>query len=183
MKKFTVFFAAFITILLCGMCASAESGLAFDDSSVIVTLNSLNRGVKIAAFGSDIPDFGNIGVTDIDVLMSPPAGRIALMSLNAKPKILKLTLSENGAGSINDAIKKLESMPEVKYAEPNYYLKLCESDDPYYTNSSQYALDKVSAPDLWGLDIDCSNTSVAIIDSGARVTHEDLIDNIWTNPN
>ncbi len=183
MKKFTVFFAALITILLCGMCASAESGAAFDDSSVIVILNPLNRGAKIAAFGSDIPDFGNIGVTDIDVLMSPPAGRIALMSLNAEPKILKLTLSEKGGDSINDAIEKLESMPEVKYAEPNYYLTLCEADDPYYTDGSQYALDKVSAPDLWDLDIDCSNTSVAIIDSGARVTHEDLTDNIWTNPN
>ncbi len=183
MKKFLLLFAAFITILLCGMCASAESAPTFDDGSVIVTLDPSNRGAKIAAFGSDIPDFGNIGVTDVDVLMSPPAGRIALMSLNAKPKILKLTLSENGVDSVADAIEKLESMPEVKYAEPNYYLKLCETDDPYYTDGSQYALDKVSAPDLWDLDIDCSNTCVAMIDSGARVTHEDLADNIWTNPN
>ncbi len=183
MKKFTVFFAALITFLLCGTCACAESGAAFDDSSVIVTLNTLDRGVKIAAFGSDLPDFGSVGVTDIDVLMSPPSGRIALMSLNRKPKILKLSLAEKGGDSVMNTIEKLESMPEVKYAEPNYYFKLCDANDPYYADGSQYALNNVSAPALWGLEIDCSETSVAIIDSGARVTHEDLADNIWTNPN
>lgn len=37
-------------------------------------------------------------------------------------------------------------------------------------------------PEAWDLLTDASNVIIAIIDSGARLTHQDLSANIWTNP-
>ena len=34
---------------------------------------------------------------------------------------------------------------------------------------------------LWDFDIDCSDVTVGVMDSGIQTNHEDLIDNIWVN--
>lgn len=113
----------------------------------------------------------------------------------------KLKGSDNGSvylysikTSIDQAISKLNQMPEVEYAEPNFiYTLAAESNDPIFTKGN-----------LWGMYGDNSNPSnkfgseaaeawasnhtgsysvyVGIIDSGYMYNHEDLADNIWTNP-
>ena len=37
------------------------------------------------------------------------------------------------------------------------------------------------AKKLWDFDIDCSDVTVGVMDSGIQTNHEDLIDNIWVN--
>lgn len=185
MKKIAVLLAAVIILFSRGINVSAENSASFDDSSVIIMLNPFDHKIKTAALDSGIPDFSSAGidVTDIEPLMSPPKGRAAAISLNSKPIILKLALADHGSDSVISAVEKLKALPEIKCAEPNYLLELSEANDPYYTSGSQYGLFNVSAPKLWDLNIDCRETCIAFIDSGARVTHEDLVDNIWTNPN
>lgn len=40
----------------------------------------------------------------------------------------------------------------------------------------------IDALDAWKVRTDASSVIVAVIDSGIRYTHEDLVDNIWNNP-
>lgn len=42
-------------------------------------------------------------------------------------------------------------------------------------------LDLIGAKKLWDFDIDCSDVTVGVMDSGIQTNHEDLIDNIWVN--
>lgn len=66
-------------------------------------------------------------------------------------------------------------------------------NDPRYTDGTQWALNNtgqnsgvpdadIDAPEGWAIRNDASGIVVAVIDSGARLTHEDLAANLWRNP-
>ncbi len=48
--------------------------------------------------------------------------------------------------------------------------------------ASQVALHSAKAPQAWGLQTDCRQVRVAILDTGADLSHPDLVDNLWSNP-
>jgi uncharacterized repeat protein (TIGR01451 family) len=96
------------------------------------------------------------------------------------------------------AIKMLRARPDVLYAEPNYIrrsLKL--PNDPRFSemwglkNTGQ-ASDSgghpgtpgndIRAEQAWDLTTGSKNVVVGIVDEGIDINHEDLRDNIWTNP-
>lgn len=181
MKKIVMLLTAAFVIILWGGSAEAQEAPPFDDGSVIVVLKSQYPAAQISSEGRVIPNFEEAGVSDIDVLMSRSVNRISA-PYTPFSAILKLNLGERGYDSVQRALEKLREDPRIKYAEPNGYVTLCDADDPYYTDGSQYSLEKVRASEVWDLGIDCSGTTVATIDSGARVSHEDLSDNLRTNP-
>ncbi len=86
----------------------------------------------------------------------------------------------------------LRNLPEVEYAEPNYYRYLnVLPDDPSF--SSQWALDNqgqtggtvdadIDAPEAWDVTTGSAEVVVAVIDSGIDMAHEDLVDNLYVNP-
>jgi subtilisin family serine protease len=53
-------------------------------------------------------------------------------------------------------------------------------DDPLFP--TQWALAKIGAPVAWLNQTGSSNIVVAVIDTGVNYFHEDLIDNLWRNP-
>lgn len=84
--------------------------------------------------------------------------------------------------NVIDTIEKLKAMPNIEYAEPNYNVyEFSEPNDTYYQNGKQAVLDLIGAKKLWDFDIDCSDVTVGVMDSGIQTNHEDLIDNIWVN--
>ena len=73
----------------------------------------------------------------------------------------------------------LDVYKRQEYAEPNDNVyEFSEPNDTYYQNGKQAVLDLIGAKKLWDFDIDCSDVTVGVMDSGIQTNHEDLIDNI-----
>jgi subtilisin family serine protease len=80
----------------------------------------------------------------------------------------------------------------VEFAEPDYILRA--SAVPNDTRfSSMWSLNNtgqtgglpgadINAPEAWDTRTSAENVIVAVIDSGVRYTHEDLVGNMWRNP-
>ncbi|PIR94733.1 hypothetical protein COT95_02590, partial [Candidatus Falkowbacteria bacterium CG10_big_fil_rev_8_21_14_0_10_37_6] len=52
-------------------------------------------------------------------------------------------------------------------------------NDPYY--NEQWYLDKIGAPQAWGIKNTSPNVIVAVLDTGVDINHPDLEANIWIN--
>jgi subtilisin family serine protease len=84
--------------------------------------------------------------------------------------------------SVNQALARYRASGLFEYAEPDYTLHISvKPDDLYFTNGTLYGMSKISAPAAWDTRTEATNVIVAVIDTGARLTHEDLAANIWSN--
>ena len=154
--------------------------------------NALSRSSSVSEVDKA---FKEIGVKQVSELMPLTGGRTfqaAARGFNGQPvearpmeKAFVLTLNENGAANVSEAVERLRKVADVEYAEPNYlvYALGVESgtpDDPYY--SLQYGIDAINLPALWAQPIISKEGPViAILDTGVDITHPDLEANIWTN--
>lgn len=104
----------------------------------------------------------------------------------------KLVLVNSTLGTM-EAIARLQNLPEIEYAEPNYiYTHTATSNDPYYTNGSLWGAygDSTSPANIYGSGagkawaaghIGSSTVYIGIIDEGYMYTHEDLAANAGIN--
>jgi thermitase len=70
----------------------------------------------------------------------------------------------------------------IESVQPNFiYHQLATPNDPQFTASGMYGLNKISAPGAWDITTGNSSIVVADIDSGMRLTHPDLVANKWVN--
>ncbi len=94
--------------------------------------------------------------------------------------------------SVAEAARRYETSPNVEYAEPDYLLyPSATPNDPRYpgqwalsnTGQSDGTIDSdIDAPEAWNVTTGSAETVVAVIDTGVDVSHPDLRDNVWTNP-
>ncbi|MEQ9405837.1 MAG: S8 family serine peptidase [Cyclobacteriaceae bacterium] len=102
---------------------------------------------------------------------------------DARPSILdgmcKIRL-QKGEGPI-ELINRLLKDPNVVYAEPilNYQPLYAPSDPD--NNTNQDYLEKISAYEAWDVTRGDDDITIAIIDSGLDLDHEDLVNSIWIN--
>ena len=79
------------------------------------------------------------------------------------------------------AIEALNSREDVVYAEPNYVWHAnATPNDPRL--AEQTHLDFIQANSAWDITTGSSSVVVGVLDGGVDINHEDLRDNIWTNP-
>jgi len=81
---------------------------------------------------------------------------------------------------LKSSIVEFVSFDETKY---NVFQTYTPND---YSVLDQWSLDKINAPESWHR-ISCvhprpSNATVAVLDNGTNIDHEDLTNVIWTNP-
>ena len=92
------------------------------------------------------------------------------------------------------ALRALQADAAVDFAEPNWlYTTQDVSDDPYYTSGQLWGMQGANttpanaygsgAAAAWAAGKTCSSdVVVGVIDEGMHVRHQDLRNNIWTNP-
>ena len=93
--------------------------------------------------------------------------------------------------AIADAVRGLDGVSSVEFAEPNWaYFHQLGSNDTYYTNGTLWGMygDASSPANQWGSQAgeaasnSCSTVWIGIIDEGYMYTHEDLAANAGKNP-
>ena len=71
--------------------------------------------------------------------------------------------------------------PAIEYAEPDYLARpAAVPNDPLY--SDQWGLEKIGAESGWDVTTGVISVTIAILDSGIDLSHEDLSGQLWTNP-
>lgn len=84
------------------------------------------------------------------------------------------------------ALKELNSVEGVVFAEPNYPIHSCDNDPEFINqwsiNDSDYGIG-IHVSGAWEITKGSSDLTVAVIDSGVDISHPDLAQNIFTNPN
>ena len=138
----------------------------------------------------------NLGAAEIEPLMPSTGGKVSRKKMRAfngqeimdtdLSNLYRLTLDAKKGISVEDAVKALQEMDEVDFAEPNYLVWANSATD--YTTDPMYSqqknLQQICMPALWSVPSLMSRRPViAIIDTGVDVAHPDLKDNLWTNPN
>jgi thermitase len=109
---------------------------------------------------------------------------------------LGLVLLSVPKGRELEKVEDLRCHPLVEYAEPNYAVRIAdafavepchrlraldvEPNDPYFP--SQWNLPAIEAPAAWDITTGSDTVVVAFVDSGIDLTHPELKDKIWTNP-
>ena len=181
MKRFIyIFFATLLAMMWLGINVYADEydGLDFDYGSVLVQLKpQITDAVSMCS-----DPFDELNISDAKCIFGDDASSISLFSDKTEPIIYVLDLENPSRENVIDTIEKLKAMPNIEYAEPNYNVyEFSEPNDTYYQNGKQAVLDLIGANKLWDFDIDCSDVTVGVMDSGIQTNHEDLIDNIWVN--
>jgi subtilisin family serine protease len=86
-----------------------------------------------------------------------------------------------GQTSTRKMLRKIENMPQVEAASPNYLRHMAATpDDPRYPEL--WGLARIDAARAWETETNASECIVASIDSGVDYTHQDLEGNMWSNP-
>ncbi|EIE03351.1 S8 family serine peptidase [Leptospira licerasiae] len=103
--------------------------------------------------------------------------------------------------TVEEAVAEYSAHPDVEYVQPNYiYHASTSPNDPIYgqlwgmnntgqsvltatyaTNNPGTSTDDMRMESAWDVNTDCSNTIVAVVDSGVNYNHQDLNANMWSS--
>ena len=97
-------------------------------------------------------------------------------------------LQLDGGISVEEAIAEISSNPSVEYAEPNYliYPQATMPNDTYFYeqwglfNNGRPGVD-IGATRVWDITQGSQDVVVAVLDTGADLSHPDLAPNAWVN--
>ncbi|MBK9458374.1 MAG: S8 family serine peptidase [Sphingobacteriales bacterium] len=86
--------------------------------------------------------------------------------------------------NVDSLISELSKLNFVEYVEkiPTDY-SYFDPNDPKENDGSLWFLNKVKAYQAWDITQGSGNVIVAVVDDAVYTNHEDIIDNLWTNPN
>ena len=101
---------------------------------------------------------------------------------------------ETRAQTLSERIQFLKNSGQFTYAEPDYQVKaLLAPNDLRFQDGTLWGLQNtgqdggvsgvdINATKAWDVTTGTNTVLIAVIDTGVRYTHRDLVANIWTNP-
>ena len=100
---------------------------------------------------------------------------------------LGLVVAEVQAGlDLAQAAASLAGHAGIAWAEPNYTFSVDATgsvpNDPYYASQQSPYLSHLQMPAAWDITTGRPEVIVAILDTGLDMSHPDLRDGVWTNP-
>src|SRR6185369_11990240 len=120
------------------------------------------------------------------------AGRQIPMSIKAVNPAFEivegLRVAKVNPSDTSNALEALRARADVIYAEANFVRRaMVAPNDPKYSqiwglNNTTFPGNDIRAEQAWDITIGSRNVVVGVVDSGVDINHEDLHDNIWTNP-
>ncbi|MBN2822153.1 MAG: S8 family serine peptidase [Coriobacteriia bacterium] len=85
------------------------------------------------------------------------------------------TVIEAEPEEISGLIEELSAIPGVASVEPDYPVSIAwEPNDPYYQSGAQWAYSRIQASRAWDVEQGDASVLVAVVDTGADLTHPDL---------
>jgi outer membrane protein assembly factor BamB/subtilisin family serine protease len=102
-------------------------------------------------------------------------------------------IEPNPGETVLEAMERLRSSGRYEYVEPDYVVAAeATPNDPQFLAGNQWALRNIGqsggtagadvrAEAAWDVQSSAADVIVAVIDSGIRTTHEDLVANLWVN--
>ncbi|NBO39240.1 hypothetical protein EBU99_11725 [bacterium] len=130
----------------------------------------------------DVVGLGDLQIKGLKTF-AQPADSLRRMSTPSALKPFDLMKIELASASLLDLIAALNAvhkLPSVLFAEPNFKVqKIGNPNDPSFP--SLWGMTKIRAPETWSSFTGDQDFTVAVIDTGVDMAHEDLKDNIWTN--
>jgi hypothetical protein len=143
----------------------------------------LGKGAK--SFQSSVLMSGLEGVTVRDIRpVSAQHNNGAMLTADTYGAGRIYTVRFDPGADVQRLCADLSQNPDVEYAEPIYIHQLTQDrvtpTDPLFAR--QYHWARIEAERAWGITRGSETTIIAICDSGVDIEHEDLKDNIWTNP-
>lgn len=161
------------------------------------------EGEVIVAWKKDKSEFHGKPISKADLNRSFKAKSARI--LDNQERFIHLRLQAGEQTSV--AMERLKGRPDVEFVQPNYrYRAFAVPNDTQYSrqwglknisqkvvslNATQDSIistsnpggagDDISAEAAWELITDCSSVVVAVLDTGAKLTHEDLVNNLWSD--
>jgi len=171
--------------------------------ALIIALLWASNSLSYAASNCDCSGTKNVDYKSDEVLikfnryakperLQQIQNQIGLLILNHFPKfdVYHMRITDSTM-SLGETIERLQSLPEVVYAEPNYlYCAETFPSDPSFSslwglhNTGQIggtADADIDAPEAWDINTGSSSIVVAVIDTGIDYNHVDLSGNMWKN--
>ncbi|MCG3149925.1 MAG: hypothetical protein PCFJNLEI_03392 [Verrucomicrobiae bacterium] len=83
--------------------------------------------------------------------------------------------------TVEKALAHYRKLGLFEYVQPDYVRRIAATpNDPSF--GSLYGMLQIACTNAWDIRTDATNIIVAVIDTGIRYDHEDLISNLWSNP-
>lgn len=151
--------------------------------------SALAQGLYLKTKQRIIADRGQSPITitheGIRALLATYNFRSAQEIVRVKESGVITAITLNDKTDVRRLCEEMESLSDVEYAEPMQILKPHQSsfltpNDPLF--GRQYHWQRIRAQEAWALTQGDSSVVVAVCDTGVDWEHEDLVDNIWTNP-